>query len=113
MRCVRRGGVILVAVLLAGCSTARVDERMSYWRTQTAAQLPAGTPKAQASAFFESRGVPLKCCVSERRNQWLHFAAERGVGRSLWTTYDVVVLVELSADDRVTDIRVQRWGVGL
>jgi len=113
MRGLRHLPAIALALPLMACSTARVDERLAYWRAETAAHLPAGTSKPEAEAFFAARGVPLNCCVSEKRDQWLHVARERDVGYQLWTHYDVVVLVEFSAAQTVAGVTVQRWGVGL
>ena len=101
-----------VCLLLAACSTSRVDERMSYWRAEVAGHLPVGTAKPQAEAFFAARGAKLECCVRSS-GPWLHFARERNVGRLLWTEYDVVVEVEFSADEKVASVSVRRWGVGL
>lgn len=105
--------VLAVALPLAACTTYRVDQRMAYWRAETAAHLPPGTGKPQAEAFFAARGVALNCCVSERKDQWLHYVRERDVGSQLWMSHDVVVLVEFSPQETVTQVRVQRWGVGL
>lgn len=105
--------VLALALLLAACTGYRVDQRVAYWRAETAAHLPPGTTKPEAEAFFAARGVVLNCCVSERKEQWLHVARERDVGSQLWMTYDVVVLVEFSPQQAVTRVNVQRWGVGL
>ena len=103
----------LVASLLGACTTSRVDERIAYWRAETAAHLPAGATRQQAEAFFAARGTTLKCCTSQPPGPQMHFASERNVGRLLWAEYDVAVLVAFSPEQTVTSVKVERWGVGL
>jgi hypothetical protein len=105
-------GAIFVS-MLAACSTAAVDARMTYWRTETAARLPLGATKAQAEEFFKARGAELKCCVTAPPGAKFHFINERKVGSGFMMEYDVVVLVEISGTDNVTSVSVQRWGVGM
>ncbi len=99
--------------MLAACSTTAVDARMTYWRTETAARLPLGATKAQAEEFFTARGAELKCCVTAPPGPKFHFINERRVGSGFLMEYDVVVLVEISASDKVTSVSVQRWGIGM
>jgi len=101
--------VILVA---SGCSTARVDERITYWKAETDAHLKIGTSRHDAEAFFTARSATLKCCVSGPLGPMQHYALERNVGRFLWTEYDVAVLVDFSPAEEVRAVHVQRWGVG-
>ncbi|MRV76003.1 hypothetical protein GJ700_30245 [Duganella sp. FT92W] len=104
---------VVSVLLLAGCSMARVYEREQYWTETTAARLPTGTPLADAKALFAANGLELKCCVSGPEMTKAFYASERNVGRALIVEYDVVVVVDVSKDDRVEQVRVQRWGVGL
>ncbi len=103
---------ILVALLLSACSMERVSEREQFWRATTAARLPVGTPLVEAKALFAEHGLELKCCVSGENMRDAHYAAERNVGRALITEYDVAVIVDVSKDEKVERVRVQRWGVG-
>jgi hypothetical protein len=105
-------GAIFVMTLTA-CSTTAVDARMTYWRAETAAQLPLGATKAQAEEFFTARGAELKCCVAAPPGPKFHFINERKVGHGFMMEYDVVVLVQISDADRVESVLVQRWGIGL
>jgi len=107
------GFALLLCYLVLGCSTSRVDERIAYWTTQTTAHLPIGASKQQAEEFFSSRGASLQCCTRQPPGPEYHYAHERNVGRVLWTEYDVAVLVQFSAEDKVVDVRFERWGVGL
>lgn len=104
--------IVLLPVLITGCSTVRVDARMDYWKSETTAHLPIGSSKQQAVDFFASRGLALGCCMSQPPGPAYHLAYERNVGRILWTEYDVVVLVRISAEDKVSEIKVQSWGIG-
>lgn len=103
----------VLVLMLTGCSSTAVDARLKYWRTETAAQLPVGVSKRQAEEFFTARGVELKCCVTAPPGPKLHFVNERKVGNGFMIEYDVVVLVEISAADKVESVSVQRWGIGL
>ena len=98
---------------LTGCSTAAVDARLNFWKTETAKQLPIGSTKAQAEAFFALRGVELKCCVKAPPGPTFHYINERKVGHGFMIEYDVVVLVEMSSTDTVASVSVQRWGIGM
>ena len=104
---------LALALPLVACTSYRVDQRLAYWRAETAAHLPVGTNKSEAEAFFAARGVTLRCCVSERPDQPLHFIREADVGSALWMRYDVVVLVDFAGGPTVARVSVQRWGVGL
>ena len=104
---------LATATLLASCTIGRVDTRMKYWQEQTDKNLPVGTPLADAQAFFTARGLNLRCCVDAEPTilkSW--FASEPYVGRLLWMEYSVTVLVKMSPDDRVENVRVERWGAG-
>ncbi|MFA6443906.1 MAG: hypothetical protein WCV99_16330 [Sterolibacterium sp.] len=98
--------------VLAGCSTARVDERMAYWKIETDAHLKVGTTRGQAEEFFAARNATLKCCTRQRPGPDQYFVHERKVGHALWTEYDVAVLVEFSPAGEVSAVRIERWGVG-
>ena len=118
MTCLRKLVTTLFAinflVALAGCSTALVDERLAYWRSSTKESLPPGTPLQEAKAFFASKGIELRCCVSSPPQLMnAYFTLERNVGRSFFMEYDVVVLVILTPDQRIEEVKVQTWGVGL
>ena len=112
-RCSRLSLLVLLA-LLDGCSLGRVNERMTYWDTETRQHLPRGTAFSEAQQFFAARGLTLACCVSGPPGAAkYYFAKERKVGRFLFTEYDVAVLVALGASQQVETVRVERWGVGL
>lgn len=104
---------ILLAASISSCSIAAVNSRTAYWRAETDTHLPIGATKRQAEEFFAARGVELKCCVTAPPGPTFHFTIERNVGRNFLMEYDVVVLVKISATERVESISVQRWGVGL
>lgn len=113
---IRYRSIFLSIVLLisaAGCTTARVDDRMAYWRAETERFLPVGATMQQANEFFHSHGLELTCCVSGPQLDHAHMALERKAGRLLWTEYDVAILVDFSASQKVENVRIQRWGVGL
>ena len=103
--------VVALCLLLGGCSMSRVMEREAYWQTETDAHLPVGTTKADAEAFFAARGLKLRCCIQSEW-PWMHMASEHAVGGTLLVTYDVVVFVEFSADQKVSAVRVHRLGLG-
>jgi hypothetical protein len=109
-----RVALLVVAVVGAGCSLNRVNERVAYWANETRQQLPLGTSLDDARHFFKARGLALNCCVSGPPGaEKYYFAAQRKVGRVLITEYDVVILVALDSAQRVEAVRVERWGVGL
>jgi hypothetical protein len=112
----RRGVTIAVSItflLLGGCSTARLHERMSYWDAETRAHLPVGSTLADAEQFFTARGLSLRCCVSAPPGPQYHFAVERKVGYVVFTQYDVAILVGLDETRHVDSVHVERWGIGL
>ena len=105
---------IVIALSIAGCSTHRVKERISYWESETGRYLPQGSTLQQAEEFFSSRGSKLMCCMrSPPQIPEAHYVLERKIGYALWMEYDVAVLVIVSDDQRVQSVKVQRWGVGL
>ena len=55
----------------------------------------------------------MKCCTRQPPGPEYHYMSERSVGRVLWTEYDVAVLVQFSAENKVVDVKFERWGVGL
>jgi len=105
--------VIALLVGLSGCSTALVDERIAYWSTSAKESLPPGTTLQEAKNFFASKGLELRCCVSGPDITDAYFTSERKVGRNFFVEYDVAIIVDITQDQRVERIRVQRWGVGL
>jgi hypothetical protein len=105
--------LIAVSLALCSCSFGRVTDRMDFWSAATSAHLPPGTPLTDAKNFFSSQGLELKCCVRGPDIDNAYFARERKVGRSLLVEYDVAILVDVSKDERIERVRVQRWGVGL
>ena len=104
--------VLLVSALVSACSTSRTDQRIAYWKVETAAHLPMGSPKRQAEDFFSSRGASLTCCMRQPPGPDYHFAVERHVGSMLWMEYDVAVLVRFSAEGQVNEVKVERWSPG-
>lgn len=96
----------------SGCTTARVDDRVAFWRAETEHFLPKGTSQQRAIDFFHARKLELACCVRVPPQKPSYFALERNVGQMLWTKYDVAILVDFSPTGKVQDVRVQRWGVG-
>jgi hypothetical protein len=52
-----RSLVLTVGAMLSACSDHRVDldARKAYWQNQVETQLPAGSSRAKAEAFFSSR----------------------------------------------------------
>jgi hypothetical protein len=105
--------VICSALVAAGCSTGRVNERVAYWSKITADEVHAGSTLEHAQTVLASHGLPLRCCVSGPDNKQSYFALENNVGRFFLTEYSVVVIVNASKDGRMEDARVERWGVGL
>jgi len=104
---------IILLLFVAGCSMSRVTERERYWVETTAARMPMGTPLSEAKAIFASNGLELRCCMSGPEITNAFYAQERKVGRAFIMEYDVVIIVDVSKDDRVERVRVQRLGVGL
>lgn len=113
----RTVGALLAAILVtqsAGCTTGRVNQRVAYWSKTTAERLPPGSTLQDAKNLFSAAGLEFVCCVSagpDLKRSW--YAREPRDGRFLWTVYDVVVLVQVTPDDRIAHLEVQRWGVGL
>jgi hypothetical protein len=105
--------VICSALVAAGCSTWRVNERVAYWSKITADQVPSGSTLENAQTVLAAHGLPLRCCVSGPDNKQSYFASDKNVGRFFFTEYSVVVIVNVSRDGHVEDARVERWGVGL
>jgi hypothetical protein len=104
---------VLMVLLMCACSMGHVYEREQFWTATTAARLPLGTPLTEAKALFAANGLELKCCVSGDGMNEAYYALERNVGRALITEYDVAVIIEVSKDEKVARVRVQRWGIGL
>jgi len=104
---------LFLALLLAGCTTYKVDKRVSYWQAETSEHLKQGASLAQATNFFKSKGLELKCCINGPDINNAYLAREKNVGRFFLVEYDVVILVSISSEKKVEKIRVQRWGVGL
>jgi hypothetical protein len=104
----------VVAIALGGCTIGRVNERVAYWSRTTAEKLPPGSTLQDAKDLFAAAGLEFVCCVSaepQLKPSW--YAMERNVGRYFIVEYSVAVLVEVSPDDRVVRVDVERWGVGL
>lgn len=104
---------LFLTLLLAGCTTHRVDERILYWQAETSEHLKQGASLVQATNFFKSRGLELKCCINGPDISNAYLAREKHVGRFLLVEYDVVILVSFSSTKEVEKVKVQRWGVGL
>lgn len=105
---------ILLATCSAGCTIGRVNQRLAYWSKTTEEKLPPSSTLQDAKDLFSNAGLKFICCVSAEPNlkrSW--YATERKVGRLLWMEYSVVVLVQVEPDDRVVQVRVERWDVGL
>jgi hypothetical protein len=101
------------AILAAGCSTGRVNERVAYWSKIITEQVRPGTTLEAAQSALSAHGLQLQCCVSGPDNKRSFFASEKDVGRLFFTEYSVVVIVNISRDNLVEDARVERWGVGM
>ncbi len=104
--------VLFSALLATGCSTGRVNERVSYWSKITADRIPSGSTLDNAEAVLAANGLQLRCCVSGPDDKKSYFASEKNVGRFFFTEYSVVVIVNVSQDGHVEDSRVETWGVG-
>ena len=102
-----------LALIVASCTSSRVDERMTYWSKVVANQVRAGSTIEGAKSVIAAQGLTLTCCVSGPDNKQSYFALEKHVGRFLFTEYDIAVIVNVSNDNHVTDARVERWGLGL
>jgi hypothetical protein len=98
---------------ISGCSVSRVDNRVDYWQSISQTKLLPGTPLSEAQELFKAHGLELRCCTSGPNIKNAYTAIERNVGRKLLVEYDVVVLVDVSPDQKIERVRVQRWGVGL
>jgi len=105
--------VICSALVAAGCSTGRVDERVDYWSKITSDKVPSGSTLENAQTVLAAHGLQLRCCVSGLDNKQSYFAPEKNVGRFFFTEYSVVVIVNVSHDGHVENVKVERWGVGL
>jgi hypothetical protein len=105
--------VFVALVSLAACSVGHADRRVAYWQSLTAQQLPPGSTLDEATQLFSSHGLDLHCCVSGPDIDKAYYAMEKNVGRLLWMQYDVMVVVDISAERRVEGVKVVRLGVGL
>jgi hypothetical protein len=113
MRTGAKLALIALALMAAGCSTGRVNERVAYWTKITADQVPPGSTLDAARSVLSAGGLQLQCCVSGPDNKQSYFGMEKDVGRFFFTVYSVAVIVNFSRDNLVKDARVERWGVGL
>jgi hypothetical protein len=103
----------LLACATAGCSLGRADSRIAYWQAETRAHVPVGSRIEDAQAFFAARGLELRCCMSGPDIEHAYSATERNIGRFGWTEYSALIVVDVSPDQRVSQVRVLRTGVGL
>ena len=103
----------LIALAATGCSVDHADARISYWTKEAQINVPVGTPIGTAQAFFASRGLELRCCMSGPDIEHAYSAMERDIGRFIWTEYSALIVVDVSAEQRVNRVRVLRVGVGL
>jgi hypothetical protein len=106
--------IAVLATVSGGCTIGRVNERVAYWSKTTAQKLPPGSTLQDAKDLFAAAGLTFVCCVSaepDLKPSW--YAMERNVGRYFIVEYSVAVLVEVSPDDRILRVGVERWGVGL
>jgi hypothetical protein len=98
---------------VAGCTAGRADARVAYWTQETRTHVPIGSRIEEAQAFFASRGLELRCCMSGPDIDRAYSAMERNIGRFVWTEYSALIVVDVTADRQVRRVRVLRVGVGL
>jgi hypothetical protein len=97
---------------VAGCSVGHADARVAYWTEQARLHVPAGTSVADAVHFFGARGLRLRCCMSGPGIDHAYSATERDIGRFGWIEYSALIVVDVTAEQRVSRVRVLRVGVG-
>jgi hypothetical protein len=103
---------MLLAITITGCSLGRANKRIAYWTKETTAHIPAGTPINDAKAFLASRGLDLRCCMSNGDVDHAYSATERNIGQFIWMEYDAMIAIEVTPDQRVSRVQVYRIGVG-
>jgi hypothetical protein len=103
----------VAAFASVGCSMDRVNSRVTSWQKQIDAHVPAGTSLKDAQAFFSSKGLELRCCMSGPNIHDAYAASERNVGRFAFTEYSVLIVADVSANQLIDRVRVLRIGVGL
>ena len=106
-------GCCLSVSAITGCTVGRANARVSYWSAETRAHVPVGIRIEEAQAFFTSRGLQLRCCMSGPDIDQAYSAMERNIGRFVWTEYSALIVVDVAADHRVSRVRVLRVGLGL
>jgi hypothetical protein len=106
-------GWCLPASVVAGCSIGHANARVAYWTEETRLHVPVGGRIEDAQAFFASRGLQLRCCMSGRDIDQAYSATDRNVGCFAWTEYSALIVVDVSPEHRVNRVRVLRVGVGL
>jgi len=108
---------VLVSALLmpsiVSCSIGHANARVTYWTEETRLHVPVGMPIADAQAYFATQGLQLRCCMSGPDIEHAYYAMARDIGRFVFTEYAAQIVVDVSPDQRVTRVRVQRVGVGL
>ena len=97
----------------AGCSVGQADSRIAYWQAETRAHVPVGSRIDDARAFLAARGLDLHCCMSGPQIEHAYSATERNIGRFGWIEYSALIVVDVSPDQRVSQVRVLRIGAGL
>jgi hypothetical protein len=106
-------GWYLSASTVAGCTVNHANVRVAYWTEEARLHVPVGSRIEDAQAFFASRGLQLRCCMSGPDIDQAYSATERNIGRFAWTEYSALIVVDASPDHRVSRVRVLRVGVGL
>jgi hypothetical protein len=86
---------------------------VAYWQKQTDIHVPAGTSLDDAKRFFASQGLELRCCMSGPDIHDAYSATERDVGRFVFTEYSVLIVADVSGNQKIDRVRVLRIGVGL
>jgi hypothetical protein len=104
---------LTLVISLSGCTIGRVNARVAFWQEQTEKHVPAGTSVGEAQRFFASQGLDLRCCMSGPDIHNAYSAAERNIGRFVFTEYSVLIVADVSANQTIDRIRVLRIGVGL
>jgi hypothetical protein len=102
----------LAVTATVACSIGHANARIAYWTEETRVHVPVGSRIEDAQAFFASRGLQLRCCMSGPDIDRAYSAMERKIGRFVWIEYSALIVVDVSPDHQVSRVRVLRVGVG-
>jgi hypothetical protein len=108
----RKLGVILCVVAIAGCShdAPRVDERAATWEKRVAAELPHGAPRSDVEAWAGKNSIVLASDLERKQRATLEVLRGDGLVCSKW---HIDLVVTYDSSDRLSVAEVKKLGVCL